>query len=226
MAQFDLNRSNDTPIATLKLNEITPVNWHRFPSPLTGTMLTDANPNEAKPRYTAAAQATDWAGGARGDDVDTSTAAVALANSSGAANEANYAPRTQAAKLAVGNLTPGTVLATDVARARGWIEPGQRYPVAGDPALAAPVVTSIAPNTAAAGSNPVWVVITGTGFTPWSTVITGGGAGSFWDKDAKYISPTQMAITVDPRSSVAGTASVAVKDHNVLSNTNVVFTFT
>ena len=28
---FDLNRAGDTPIATLKLGEITPQNWHRYP---------------------------------------------------------------------------------------------------------------------------------------------------------------------------------------------------
>ena len=38
MAQFDLNRAGDTPIATLKLNEIAPTNWRRYP----GKVMTQA----------------------------------------------------------------------------------------------------------------------------------------------------------------------------------------
>src|SRR5262245_34025222 len=106
MALFDLNRTNDTPIATLKLNEIAPVNWRRFPSAITAAMLADANPNEAKPRYTAAAQAADWNGGVGGDDIDQATATVALARSDGGANEANYAPRNQATRAALPGTSP------------------------------------------------------------------------------------------------------------------------
>src|SRR6267142_116265 len=100
MALADLNRAQDTAIATLKLSDIAPVNWHRFP-PRTASM-TDANANDVKPRYDSM---TDWAGGAVGDDVDVATATVALARSGGGANEPDYAPRTQAAKAAL----PGTV---------------------------------------------------------------------------------------------------------------------
>src|SRR5262245_64262482 len=96
MALFDLNRTNDTPVATLKLGEITPKNTHVYPSAITGAMLTDANPNEAKPRHTAASG--DFTGGVKGDDVDQQTATVALARSDGAANEPDYTSRNQAQK--------------------------------------------------------------------------------------------------------------------------------
>jgi hypothetical protein len=69
------------------------------------------------------------------------------------------------------------------------------------------------------------VTITGTGFTPFSRVVT-GGAGSPFDASAQFVSATKMLVTIDPRSATPGTISVAVWDHSVLSNTNVVFTFT
>src|SRR5262245_37495970 len=118
---FDLNRAGDTPIATLKLVEITPRNTHVFPSPITGTMLADANPNEAKPRYTAGSG--DFTGGVAGDDVDQQTANVALARSDGGANEANYTPRNQAAKATATSNT----LVKDVTRPRGYFLPNQAY---------------------------------------------------------------------------------------------------
>jgi len=227
MALADLNRSNDTPISTLKLAEITPKDWPTLPAAITGAMLTDANPNEKRPRYDSM---TDWAGGQlAGEDpglpttanMPISTATVSLGTASGGAPAADYLPRDQQDKLLAGQV--GVV---DVGRSRGSVAPGQRYPQAGDAALAAPVVSSLAPNTIAHGTNPLTVVITGTGFSPYSRVITGGGIGSPWDKAALYISPTQMSIVIDPRSASAGTASVAVEDHGVLSNTNVNFTFT
>jgi hypothetical protein len=187
-----------------------------YPLPITAAMLATANAaNEGKPRYSTMA---DWAGGLKGDDVDQATATVSIANDSGGANEADYTPRTQAAKAAA----TGNTLAVDVARPRGWIAPGQPYGAV----PAAPVVSSIAPTTAAAGSGPLQVTITGTGFSPYSRVITGGGAGSPWDAQAKYVSATSMTIVIDPRTAVPGTASVAVEDHDVLSNVDKLFTFT
>src|SRR4029077_12647929 len=112
-------------------------------------------------------------GGAVGDDLSTSTAT--LVNDQGPATgpvpAVDYAPRTQVAKAAL----VGMPIAADVGRARGSIEPGQRYPVAGDTPLAAPTITSLSPNTAVTGANKptVAVTITGTGFTPWSTVTSG-----------------------------------------------------
>jgi hypothetical protein len=213
MALFDLNRAGDTPITTLKVAEIAPVNWHRFP-PRTASM-TDANANEAKPRYDSM---TDWTGGAKGDDIDVATATVALARGDGGANEADYSPRTQAAKAAM----IGTTLAVDVGQPRGTIAPTQRYPQAGDAAVGAPVVSSISPTAGAAATLPLTVTITGTGFTPWSTVYTGGATTP--DSSGKYVSPTQMKVAL--WAAAPGTVSVAVEDHNVLSNVNVLFTVT
>jgi IPT/TIG domain-containing protein len=197
----------------------------RYPLPITAAMVTPANANAGKPRYDAASVASDWIGGVKGDDKDTSTANVAVARSGGGANEPNYSPRTQAQKAGLANLTPGTVISTDVARPRGWIAPNQPYQGNGA-APAAPVVSSISPNTAAAGSQPLVVTITGTGFTAWSTVWSGGSSGSPWDSSARYVSPTTMTVVVDPRAAVAGTASIAVEDHDLMSNTNINFTFT
>jgi hypothetical protein len=200
-----------------------------YPAPITLPMLTVANANAAKPRYTAAG-AADWSGGVKGDDVDQASAAVSLANSHSANVETDYTPRTQAAKAAMpGTVPPNAVagepdftLAIDVARPRGVIAPGQAYPKSGDAAPAAPVVSSIAPTTGAAATLPLTVTITGTGFTPWSTVYTGGSATP--DSSAKYVSATQMKVALF--AAAPGTVSVAVEDHNVLSNVNVVFTVT
>jgi hypothetical protein len=224
MALADLNRTNDTPIATLKLSDIQPRVWNTPPAAITGAMITDANPNHPKPRYDSM---TDWAGGVRGDDVDQATATVALARSGGGANEPDYAPRTQAAKAAMpGTVPPNAVagepdfvLVTDVARPRGWIAPQQPYT---GTVPAAPVVSSIAPTTAAATTLPLLVTITGTGFSPFSTVLTGGS--NVPDTSGKYVDATHMTVAIWKAS--AGTVSVAVEDHNVLSNTNVVFTAT
>jgi hypothetical protein len=217
MALFDLNRANDTPIATLQLASIAPINWHKFP-PRVASMA-DSNQNEAKPRYDSM---TDWAGGVKGDDTNTASAAVALARSDGGAAEPDYMPRTEADRAT----QLGTTLAVDISRRRGAIEPRQPYPVAGDPPVAAPVVTSIAPNTAPAGSvTPVVVMITGTGFTAWSLVQQGGNT-TTPDPSMVYISPTQLQITIYPKIAVPGTASIAVRDHGVLSNVDKLFTFT
>jgi hypothetical protein len=207
----------------------------RYPLPITPAMLADANPNDGKPRYDSAANvAADWSGAVIiGEDPGLPTAAnqaftkanVALARSGGGANEPDYAPRNLNAKRTAGNLTAGTVGVIDIGRNRGGISPRQPYPVVGDAALAAPVVSSLSPNTAAAGSQPLTVTITGTGFTPYSRVIS-GGSGSPWDSSMKYLSATQLTVVVDPRNAVAGTASIAVEDHGVLSNTTVNFTFT
>ena len=193
------------------------------PLPVTTAMTALANPNVGKPRYNTLA---DWAGGvALGEDPGLPVAAnqafrsasVAIANRSGGADEADYTPRNQNAKRTAGNLSAGTVGVVDVGRNRGAVAPGQRYPVAGDAAVAAPVVASIAPNTAVHGANPLLVTITGTGFTPYSRVIS-GGTGAPWDASAQYVSATTMTILLDPRNSVAGTASIAVEDHSVLSS--------
>src|SRR5262245_10820235 len=139
----------------------------RYPSPITAAMVTSSNANVGKPRYNTAG---DWAGGVvSGEDPGLPTAAnepvntarVAIANSSGGANEADYVPRTQNAKRTAGNLTAGTVGVTDITRPRGYFLPGQAI-FSGTPA--APTVTSVTPASAAAGSVPLVVKITGTNF--------------------------------------------------------------
>jgi hypothetical protein len=200
-----------------------------YPAPITAAMLAAANANAARPRYTAAG-AADWSGGVNGDDVDQASAAVALANSHSANVEADYTPRTQAAKAAMpGSVPPNAVagepdftLAVDVARPRGAIAPGQAYPKSGDAAPAAPVVSSLSPTSGAAATLPLTVTITGTGFTPYSTVYTGGSTTP--EVKAVYVNATTMRTPI--WAAAPGTVSVAVEDHNVLSNVNVVFTVT
>jgi hypothetical protein len=186
-----------------------------YPAPITAAMLAVANQNADKPRYSAAGSA-DWAGGAIGDDVAVSTANVALARSGGGANEADYTPRTQAAKATA----LATTIVVDVGRSRGWLEPDDPY-AAAPGAGQNPTITSLAPNTAVAvtGADLV-VVITGTNFTPWSTVTSGN-----YPIPVRYVSPTKLEIVQKPRSSVAGTVQVVVTDHGVASApSNFVFT--
>lgn len=189
---FDLNRAGDTPITTLKLSEITPTDWPKPTLPV-------AN---ATPIYVPT---VSYSGGAVGDDVDQATA-----NATG-----SYTPRTQTEKASL--MVPPGSLAVDIARPRGYLEPDDPYST---PVPAAPVITSLAPNTAVAGQPSVLCVITGTGFTAWSTV-TSGGVGI----PVKYISPTKLQIIQNALYSVAGTVQVVVTDHNVRSApSNFVFT--
>jgi hypothetical protein len=192
---FDLNRAGDTPIATLKLSEITPTDWPKPTLPV-------AN---ATPIYVPT---VSFVGGAVGDDVDQATAASTTA----------YSPRTQTEKASM--MVPPGSLAVDIGRPRGALEPDDPYPKAGDTPLAAPVITSLAPNTAVHGTPSISVLINGTGFTPWSTVTSGGVP-----IPVKYISPTVLQIIQNALYSVAGTVQVVVTDHNVRSApSNFVFT--
>ena len=216
MALADLNRSNDTPIATLKLSTIVPRDFPTNPAVIGS--LADANPNAVKPRYSGAGAAADWQGSAYGDDVDVSAANTPNVDLNNKA-VANYAPRNQAGKAAL--MVPPGALAVDVARGRGWIAPYQPY-VGNGAVPVAPVVSSISPATGAAASLPMLVTITGTGFSPWSTVYTGGS--NVPEASAKYISPTQMTVPI--WAAAPGTVSVAVEDHNMLSNVDKLFTVT
>lgn len=98
--QFDLNRAQDTPVATLKLSEIVPENWHRFPPPV----------EDMTPEYVPV---ITYYGGAVGDDVSEATANATD----------DYTPRTQADKAA----TLGVGMAVDVTTPRGWIDPHEPY---------------------------------------------------------------------------------------------------
>jgi hypothetical protein len=80
--------------------------------PITVAMLTPANVNYRVPDHHTT---TDWAVGTFGNDIDTSDTSVTL-NSAAPTSVPVYAPRTQFDKLSAGNLTPGTVMATDIGK--------------------------------------------------------------------------------------------------------------
>jgi len=198
MAQFDLNRAQDVPIATLKLNEITPQDWHRYPP-----RVADMTP-EHVPVLT-------YTGG-RPNSAPYTPVEHGTANSTD-----DYSPRTQADKAA----TLGVPFAVPINTPFGSIEPRDPYPKAGDPAPAAPVITSLTPNTAEVGEPAFMVKVTGTGFTPFSVIEVGGTNYA----PTTFISPTELRFPVDTENSVAGTIDVKVLDHNIKSAASP-FTFT
>ena len=155
-----------------------------LPRPITAAMVT--------PAYVPV---ITYKGGQSGDDVTQSSA-----NSTG-----SYAPRTQAQRA--GQL--GVGMAVDVTTPRGWIDPNEPYGAA----PAAPVLTSISPTTGVHGAANMEVTLTGTGFTPKSSVYTGGVITPFYS----YVSPTQMKVTIDLVNSVAGVIDIKVLDHGLLS---------
>lgn len=146
MALYDLNRAQDTPIATLMLSDIAPKNWHKFPP-----RVEDATPINVP--------VVTYNGGAVGDDVS-----VATANATDV-----YSPRTQAEKA----IQLGTTIVSDVGVPRGYIEPGEPYGPAPVSPADDPTIASLAPNTGVSGGSPIWVKITGTKFSQWSQVETG-----------------------------------------------------
>jgi hypothetical protein len=210
MALQDLNRTSDTTgdgltaIAkptTNRIADITPKNWRRFP-PVAGSTV-----KVYVPVFT-------YNGGLIGDDVDVAESNVLIDDR----GVGDYGPRTQVEKAAA--MVPPGSLAVDVTRARGWIAPNQPYQ--GNAAVpVAPVISSLSPNTAAAGVGQALVVdITGTGFTPWSSVLSGN-----YPVPSVYISPTLIRIAQFPKNSVAGTVQVVVIDHDMNSApSNFVFT--
>ena len=180
-----------------------------YPRPITKAMTDRAY----IPVYT-------WNGGVYGDDVYLAKTNV-LVDDQG---RGDYPIRNQddrrIANNAAGNL--GATFAVDIARPRGAIDPNEPYPVAGAPAEPAPTITSLAPNTAVAGSpGPLAVVITGTNFTQWSKVVAGGAE----VLSAKYVSPTKMTMLMQPQISTSGVITVYVWDHGVASATSN-FTYT
>lgn len=145
-------------------------------------------------------------GGAYGDDLAVSTANVTN----------DFAPKTQVEKAAL----VGMPIAQDITTPRGWIDPQEPY---GPPPVSPaddPTITGLAPNTGATGGSPIWVTITGTKFTVWSSVETGGVVTPY----SRFISATKMAVLLDPRSS-PGIINIKVIDHGVKSNSSD-FTFT
>ena len=82
----------------------------RYPLPVAD--MTPANQNAAKPRYSGAGVAGDWAGGATGNDVNAATASVAVVNAASGTPTAAYAPTSQVAK---GNaMVPPLVVLADI----------------------------------------------------------------------------------------------------------------
>jgi hypothetical protein len=196
---FSVRRAQDPVLATAVHSEITPVNWHRFP----GGVPAGGYPPINVPTVT-------YNGGAYGDENQSTT------NSTGA-----YTPRTHADKAAA--MAPPLTVAKDVTSPRGWIDPNEPYGPAPVSPTDDPTISSLAPNTAVAGGivQPLWVTITGTKFTQYSTVETG----NVYTPYHKYISPTKMALLMDPGRSVPGIVVVKVIDHGVKS-AGANFTFT
>jgi len=196
---FSVRRAQDPVLAVAVVSEITPVNWHRFPA---GVPAGGSKPIH-QPVIT-------YTGGAYGDE-SQSTANTTVP----------YAPTTTQAKAAAA--VPAQTFARDITEPKGWISPSEPYNAAPVSPTDDPTITSLAPNTAvtAVGAQPVWVTITGTKFTQWSTVETGG----VYTPYHKYISATKMAVLMDPGRSVPGIVVVKVIDHGVKSNGSN-FTFT
>lgn len=189
MALFNLNRAQDTPIATLQLAEITPINWHKYPPPV-------------QPMTPAHVPVITYYGGDYGDDQDE-----ASANST-----TNYTPRNQEAKA---TMMGGLTIAKDVGRARGRIEARQPYPIASSPAVPDPVLTTLTPNTAVANTGKLIALVIGTGFTPWTELRSGGRSVVF---KGEYISATLMQMLIDTSLAPAGTYQIQAVDHNTESN--------
>lgn len=115
---------------------------------------------------------------------------------------------------------PDYVPSTVVNSPRGWIDPAEPYGPAPVSPADDPTISSLTPNTAATGGNPIWVTINGSKFTTGSSVETG----NVYTPYSKYFSPTKMAVLLDPRSS-PGVISIVVVDHGVKSAA-ASFTFT
>ena len=62
-------------------------------------------------------------------------------------------------------------------------------------------------------SSPVAALATGTGFTEWSTVVTGGVNTDY----VRYISPTELRVGINAARALPGIIDVAVVDHGVAS---------
>lgn len=198
------------PVHNGSLAEITPKNWHRYPPPISAAMLT--------PAYVPV---STWTGGAPNTapytPVEHGTANVKIDTTGPNPPDADYMPRTQSDKAT----QLGTTFADPINTPFGSIEPQDPYPKAGDAAPAAPVLTSLSPNTAAIGQPSIVVEATGTGFTPYSVVEVGGTNYA----PTAYVSPTKLRFPVDTMRSSAGVISVKVLEHNI-KTAAVNFTFT
>jgi hypothetical protein len=200
-----------------------------YPLPFPGDA--SSNPIADRPRYNTAG-AADWANGTTGLDpgrpdaisgVAFAKASVSLASDSGGAAAADYVPRNQNAKLLPAAAPiPAQGIGKDIGVPIGTQIPSQPYPTAADTPPAAPTVVSLAPNTAAQAQLPIMITVTGTNFTRFSQVFTGGAATP--EASAAFVNATTMRVPI--WAAAPGTVSVAVMDHSVMSNVNVLFTVT
>jgi hypothetical protein len=193
----------------------------RYPLPITAAMTRKAY----VPVFT-------YNGGFYGDD-------VALAESNVLVDDrgiGDYGPRQQTEKstwpgapnsvVPSESITSGQAItsiadytfATDITAPRGFIAPRDPY---SKTIPAAPTITSLAPNTIAAGGPDIVVTINGTGFTQWTAILNGG----VQNVTAYYISATKMAMMFEVSSSVPGVVAVVAVDHSVASAASN-FTFT
>jgi hypothetical protein len=179
----------------------------RVPVPITPAMLQPANPNCDRPRYSGGGVAGDWVGGQTGNDVNASTANVAVARSDSANLESNYAPRTQTAKgnLMAPPLNVGADIGLDygayagLAGRTGVIAPKAPYPDATSP----PAVASVTPSTGLAAGGTA-VTISGTNFTGATGVTFGGTAATA----VVVVNPS--TITATSPAHAVGTVDVQV----------------
>jgi len=207
---FSVRRAQDPALAAAVVSEIVPKNWHKFPP-------VGVPAGGFPPAYV---RTNTWNGGVYGDDIVLAKSNV-LVDDQG---RGDYAPRNQDDKriayAAAGYL--GATFAIDISRPRGAIDPAEPYPTAASPAEPLPVITSLSPNTAVAGvTTPLVVVVTGTGFTPWTKLIVGGAEAL----SARYVSATKMTVQLTPAISVPGVITFIAWDHNV-GSAPVNFTYT
>lgn len=144
-----------------------------------------------------------YVGGSPGDDVSQSTANVTN----------DFFPKTQVEKASI----TGNEMVQDVGTPRGYTPPDEPYA----PPPPDPVITSLSPDNGVAGGPAINVMITGTGFTQWSSVITGGLDTPYFE----VMSDTVINVVMDAGRSSPGPTDIVVVDHSVGSNP-MPFTFT
>jgi hypothetical protein len=183
----------------------------RIPVAITTAMLAPANVNCALPRYSGGGVAGDWAGGQVGNDVNASTANVAVVNAASSNPVPDYVPRTQTGK---GNLmTPQLNVLADIgvdygpyaglAGRTGYIAPLAPYPDKTSP----PYVASVTPSTGLAAGG-LAVTLLGTGFTGATAVTFGGTAATA----VVVVNPSTITCTTPAH--VAGTVDTRVTTPN------------
>ena len=213
MAQFDLNRSNDTAIATQLLNEITPEVWPTLPLPVDD--MDPANDRAGLPSY---ADMSGWAGGADGDDVNVASATQSIIDASGRSASFPYVPVNQGHKAEI--MVPPTPLAVDVTTPRGWIGPLDPYGPA-----PTPTITAIDPTSSPVGPGDSFVLtVTGTNFLPGSIILFGNNP---LGERTTFVSETELTTIIrrDLFPNPDPAVKVRVSTGGVVSN-EVDFAFT